>query len=92
MSYFIPFAMILLGTVAVTIYILGVALRESVRRLADTNEKLMIMLGTREGGAEVGRALVASSRKPAKNIPGVAKPDEKKKDEPKGLRMTVGAR
>lgn len=87
----IPLAMILLGMVALSLYVTGaslkVALRQNTRlsnRLAEMNEKLMILLGTRDGGDAVGRALVASTRAPKKNIPGVAsqKKESTRKVEP----------
>lgn len=90
-DYLLPLGMVLLGIVGMTIYVLTIALRDAFRRIAAMNEKLMIILGTREGGGEAARALVASSRKPRADTLGVAgKP--KKKAEPDGLRLIVGAR
>ncbi len=54
------------------------------KQIISTNEKLMILVGTRDGGEKVGRALVASAREPKKNLPGVTKePPQVKKDNPR---------
>jgi hypothetical protein len=64
------------------------ALRQTLERLYQTNTQLMILVGTRDGGGEVGRALVASQKEPKRVIPGIAEP---LKEGPKPLVMTVGA-
>jgi len=77
-----------IALVLVGILILAMAFCVSVlsKALVRMNERLLVLLGTRDGGAEVGRALVAAQRPPAGNLPGVAK------EEPKvGVTMTMGA-
>jgi hypothetical protein len=87
----IPLGLTLLGgLVGLTIYVLAISLRESTKRIADMNERLMVLLGTRDGGEAVGRALVASSKTPRKPISSLA---NKKKDDEKpksGVTMTYG--
>jgi len=85
-----PLFIILLGVIAITIYVLVAALQDCTKQITKTNKKLIIMMGVRDGGDAVGRALVASARKPKKDLPGVAKtPKEPAKT---GLKMTVGVR
>ena len=94
MQYIIPLGIILLGVIALTIYVLSVALRDTVRQVTEINGKLLLLIGVRDGGAEVGRALVAASKQPVKPIPGLSKPEKKEKKEPvaKGQHFTVGVR
>lgn len=91
LNYIIPLGIILLGVIGLTVYVLTIAVREMSRQLVSSNEKLMILLGARDGGPEVGRALVASMKPPKKEIPGVAQP-KPGKEEPKGHTMVVGMR
>ena len=90
-NYLMPLVLILLGVVAVTIYCLAMAVRDAMKRMGDMNKDLMILLGTRDVGPDVGRALVAASRRPKKEIPGVAK-EAKKDEESKGYTVVVGGR
>ena len=86
----LPLFMILLGVIAITIYVLVMALRNCSNQIIRINEKLIILMGVRDGGEAVGRALVASSRQPKKDLPGVIKtPDKTTKT---GLKMTVGVK
>jgi len=80
--------LVFLGVMELTVLVLAKTLRDTTKKITDTNEKLLVLLGTRDGGTDVGRALVASMREPKKEITGVAT----QKDEPKGLKFTVGAR
>jgi len=89
LDYFVPLFLILLAIIGLTVYTLTIALRDSTRRIAKMNEQLLVLLGTRDGGEAVGRALVASARLPKKEIPGVSKKEEKP-EEPKGVKFTVG--
>lgn len=91
MDLLYPLMAILLGVVAMALYVTGASLKMALRqntrlsnRLAEMNERLMVLLGTRDGGDAVGRALVASARAPKKTIPGVApqKKESKKEAEP----------
>lgn len=91
MDYIIPLFIVVMGVISLTIYCLTVALRDAVKRISCMNERLMVLLGTRDGGPEVGRALVASKKPPKKETPGVVKKNDKKQSSA-GLRMTVGAR
>lgn len=90
LDYLVPMGIVLSGLVGLTIYVLAISLRDTTKRLANMNERLMVILGTRDGGPEVGRALVASIRKPKKGIAGLA--ETEKKEEPKGFHLTVGAK
>jgi hypothetical protein len=85
----VPVGLTLLGgLVGLTIYVLAISLRESTKRIADMNERLMVLLGTRDGGEAVGRALVASHKLPRKVAP---EPPKKKPEPPKeGVRLTYG--
>jgi len=87
----LPLAVVFIGLVCLLMYIVAAALRDITRQMTKTNEKLLIMLGAREG-VDVGRALIAASRPPQKPMQGVAakKPAEKKKDDSKRRVMTVG--
>lgn len=95
----IPLAMILLGVVAMALYVMGASLRVALHqntrlsdRLAEMNKQLLVLLGTRDGGDAVGRALIASARPPLKPVPGVADGGQKKEksEESPGYRLTVG--
>lgn len=86
----VPLGITLLGLVALVVYVLAVSLRETTKRIADMNERLMVLLGTRDGGEAVGRALVASHKLPRKVAPEATKKEEKPKPR-SGLTMTVGA-
>ena len=86
----LPLFMILLGVIAITIYVLVMALRNCSNQIIRINEKLIILMGVRDGGEAVGRALVASSRQPKKDLPGIVKPKPDTTAKA-GLRMTVGA-
>jgi hypothetical protein len=90
-DYLVPMGIVLLGVVGLTVYVLAIALRDTTKRLSDMNEKLMVLIGTRDSGPEVGRALVAMNRKPKKEISGIAEP-EKKPDKTREFKLTVGAR
>jgi len=90
-EFLYPLFFVLLGVVALVVYVLAVALRETTRKLAKMNELLLIYASIKKVGPEAGRALVAAGRKPKKEIPGVAKEPEKE-ERPKGYTVTVGAR
>lgn len=92
LDYFIPLGFILLGVIAVALYVITMALRDALHQITEMNKQLLVLLGTRDGGEAVGRALVASSRAPVKHIPGVADGEGKKENgkEPPGYRITVG--
>lgn len=90
LSYLIPLAVLLLGMVSLIIYVLGIALRDVTRQVTQMNERLLVLLGTRDGGEAVGRALVASARPPVKPTPGLAATKPEKKDDNKGLTMKMG--
>ena len=97
LEYLVPLFLILLGIIGLTIYILVTALKESTKQITQINEQLLIMLGIRDGGEAVGRALVASAKLPRREIGGISGKKEIKKEDkaetPKpGLRLTVGSR
>jgi len=89
LDYLVPLFLVLLGVVGLAIYTLTIALRDSTRQIAKMNEQLLVLLGTRDGGEAVGRALVASAKLPKKEIPGVSKKEEKP-EKPAGVKFTVG--
>lgn len=64
-----------------------------VKQVISTNEKLMILVGTRDGGEKVGRALVASQREPKKDVPGVVKDPVKIESRPTGkpYKLRIGS-
>jgi hypothetical protein len=88
----LPVFIVLLGVVALALYVLGVCLRESTRKLAEMNERLFVILGARQG-VDTARALVASAKEPRRPTPGLAKkPPQRKEEKSKtGVRMTFGA-
>jgi len=91
MDFLLPLFIVLLGVIAMTIYVLGVALRDSVRRLTAMNERLMVMATFRKDGIEASRALIASSRKPQRNDPGISKSKNQKKKPDEGMVLRMGA-
>jgi len=94
MEYLVPGIILLVGLIALVVYVLALAVRNLSSQVTSTNEKLLILLGTRDGNEAVGRALVASSRLPKRDIPGVVSRKETEADKPKekeGVRLTIGA-
>ena len=68
--------------------ILVIALLSTVKRLADTNKQILILMAGKETKPEATlRALVASDRPPRKPLPGIA--TEKKDDKPKNTDYTL---
>jgi pheromone shutdown protein TraB len=86
----IPFAIVFAGLIAMVIYVLALAVSNLSKQLTKVNEKLLIMIGAKEGDG-VARALVAHSKQPSKSLEGISKKDEKKKENPKGITVTMGA-
>ncbi len=76
-EFLVSLLIILIGLVCMCIYIVGIALRNASRQIVRMNERLLVLLGTRDGNEVVGRALVASSRKPVKPLKGVSQPKKK---------------
>ncbi len=91
-EFLVPLIIILIGLVCMCIYIVGIALRNASRQIVWMNERLLVLLGTRDGNEAVGRALVASSRKPVKPLKGIAKKEEKPKNNNTGLTLTMGVK
>lgn len=78
-------AVVVLVPVVTFVVCLVQCLRLMVKQMTSTNEKLMVLVGTRDGGEKVGRALVASQREPKKDIPGVVKdPPQREEVRPTG--------
>lgn len=77
-----------------SIFVLVKIIQSLSERLTKTNEQLMILLSTYNGNEAGARALVASTRLPLKNIPGLIKQDEKKEaektEEKDGVSFTTG--
>ncbi len=68
--------------------ILVIALLSTVKRLADTNKQILILMAGKETKPEATlRALVVSDRPPRKPLPGIA--NEKKEDKPKNTDYTL---
>jgi len=90
MDTIIPMVLIILGCCAVTIYVLTIALRDATRRISGMNERLMILVGTKDGNDSAARALVALSKPPIKKLSGVAQ-EGKSAVKPEGqIDVTVG--
>jgi len=88
--YLMPMCLILLGVVALSLYIVTAALRATTDQLNKINERLLVIIGVQGGGTETGRALVALAKPPLKANPGVAEKDKAKKKPKEGVRMTYG--
>lgn len=82
--------MALLG--GVTVFVLAMSLRRTIDSLIRTNTQLMILVGSKEGGEPVARALVALEKEPKKVIPGLAQTSNLEQAPTKPYVMTVGAR
>jgi len=87
----IPFAIVFAGLIAMVIYVLALAVSNLSKQLTKVNEKLLIMIGAREGDG-VARALVASSKEPVKPLRGLSKGDKVKDEPPKGVTVTMGVK
>ncbi|MHC4867999.1 MAG: hypothetical protein ACYTEX_28340 [Planctomycetota bacterium] len=97
--YLVPLAAILLGVLGMTIYVLTMALRESTQRLSTTNERLLVLLASRES-EKSARALVASARESRLGQGGLATGPDNVKEKPKqpekqelkpGMHITLGS-
>ena len=84
-----PLAIVLLGLIGMVIYILAISLRDVTRQMVKINEQLLLVAGVKQGGEPVGRALVAMTKPPKKDLPKETEPKEAPK---KGLTLTVGGR
>lgn len=62
----------LLGIMGIALLIVVSMFRTVTQQLVRMNERLLVLVGTRDGGEAVGRALVASSRESKKDLLGVA--------------------
>ena len=89
-KFLVPLLIILIVLVCMCIYIVGIALRNASRQIVRMNEQLLVLLGQGTVNKSVGRALVASSRRPVKPLKGIAKKEEKPKNNNTGLTMTMG--
>ncbi len=72
----------------VALFCLASSLRKTVNQLTRMNEQLLIMVGVKQGGEPVGRALVAHTREKGRSLPGIATPA---KEKPAGYVEVVGA-
>lgn len=73
-SYFVLGGVVAL--VVILLLLLGVVVRSllsSSRQILEINKQLMVLIAMRDVGEGAGRALVASARKPEKDLQGVAK-------------------
>lgn len=96
MGVLIPWAIVAAGLLVLFVYILVMALLQTVKRLTETNKQLLILVaglgGKPEATGSVLRALVASEKSPQGKLRGIA--DKKKDKKPKSTNtdyeMTVG--
>lgn len=87
MNYLLGLAIVLLGVSAL---ILAITLQKMAQQIVQMNERLLVLLGVRDGGDAVGRALIASAKLPRKDLPGISAEKESEKPQT-GVHMTVGA-
>ena len=98
MNILIPWAIIAIGLFVVFVYILVMALLQTVKRLTETNKQLLILVagfsGKPETNGAVLRALVASEKPPRGKLRGIAgkKKDEESKSSNTDYEMTIGLR
>ena len=90
----IPWLMIAGGLLVIFVYILVMALLQTVKRLTETNKQLLILVAGLGGKPEVTgsvlRALVASEKPPQGKLRGIAKKDKKSVSSNTDYEMTVG--
>lgn len=91
MDVLLPLYITLMGLLGLALYVVTAALRDVTRKMTEMNEKLLVLLGTRDGGSEVGRALVASGKRPKKPMPGLSSAGKKPKKPQEGINITYGA-
>ncbi len=98
MDLLIPWAIIAAGLLVLFVYILVMALLQTVKRLTETNKQLLILVaglgGKPETSGSVMRALVATDKPPQGKLRGIAdkKKDEKPKSTNTDYEMQVGVR
>jgi hypothetical protein len=73
--------------VGLVIGLIGGALRKCVSQIIVMNERLMIIVADKQGGNELVKGLIASTKSQTKTPPVVISEEVQK-----GLRMTVGGR
>ena len=88
MEYLVPFGLVLMGLVGMALYVVTAALRDALRRLADINERLLLLVGLDRNGPEAARALVAQAQAPRQKQPAEAPKQPEKK--PEGIVMKYG--
>ncbi len=89
MEQYLPFVtvLLLLLFVGLALCYLAACLRSTVNQLTKMNEQLLVMVGVKQGGEPVGRALVAHAREKGRSLPGIATPA---KEKPAGYVEIVG--
>ncbi|KKN54803.1 hypothetical protein LCGC14_0588570 [marine sediment metagenome] len=89
MEQYLPFVtvLLLLLFVGLALCYLAACLRSTVSQLTKMNEQLLVMVGVKQEGEPVGRALVALTREQRRNLGGIAMEGKKK---PAGYVETVG--
>ena len=96
MDLLIPWILIGSGLFVLFVYILVMALLQTVKRLTETNKQLLILVagfsGKPETNGAVLRALVASEKPPQGKLRGIAgkKKDEKSQSSNTDYEMTIG--
>lgn len=77
----VVFGLVMMGLVGLALWVVTAALRDAQRRLADINERLLLLVGLDRNGPEAARALVAHAQAPRQRPPVEApKPPEKKSE------------
>lgn len=71
----------------IALYIVTTCLRTTVKQVVDMNERLLIIIASKEGGASLAGAILQSSKQSKEVAPPPAKPNPRK-----GVRITAGAR
>lgn len=86
MSIMSIWLVVLLGLLALVIYVMAVTLRvinisrKLVDRITETNKQLLVLVAHREGGNDAARAVLASTKLPKNDLPGISTEKKKKKE------------
>ena len=89
MSLISVWLLVLLGLSALVIYVLALAFKVINRmsdRMTETNKQLLVLVAHREGGNDAARAVLASTKLPKNDLPGISigKKKKKRKEPPQG--------
>jgi hypothetical protein len=101
MSLISVWLLVLLGLSASVIYLMAIALlviNKMSDRVTETNKQLLVLVAHREGGNDAARAVLASTKLPKNDLPGISTEKKKKKEPPQkdgdseGYSVKVGVR